>query len=178
MTAPIPFRTLRYRCPHCPRTGASKTRVTEHIGRCWLNPAARACKTCAHYRPGIPGEIDTGWPGEAEHCAIGVNLAGRKACERCGGANWLPTGETFRPRLATGGPVYAQCTGCGGDGAEIKPGPIVGCDRWVSAPRCQEPTCPDYGDPDFGEGTCPAEHAEPAAAAHRARLAAEGTETT
>lgn len=28
-------------------------------------------------------------------------------------------------------------------------------------PRCQEPTCPDFGDPDFGEGTCPSEHAHP-----------------
>lgn len=28
-------------------------------------------------------------------------------------------------------------------------------------PRCMEPTCPDYGDPDFGEMTCPAEHADP-----------------
>jgi hypothetical protein len=27
--------------------------------------------------------------------------------------------------------------------------------------RCQDPTCPDFGDPDFGEGTCPAEHADP-----------------
>lgn len=27
-------------------------------------------------------------------------------------------------------------------------------------PRCQVPTCPDFGDPDFGEGTCPAEHAD------------------
>lgn len=25
--------------------------------------------------------------------------------------------------------------------------------------RCREPSCPDYGDADFGEGTCPAEHA-------------------
>lgn len=31
---------------------------------------------------------------------------------------------------------------------------------WVSAPRCQEPTCPDFGSFDFGEGTCPAEHAD------------------
>jgi hypothetical protein len=29
----------------------------------------------------------------------------------------------------------------------------------VSAPRCQESTCPDFGSYDFGEGTCPAEHA-------------------
>jgi len=34
-----------------------------------------------------------------------------------------------------------------------------------TAPRCQESTCPDYGDPDFGEGTCPAEHADPHPAA-------------
>jgi hypothetical protein len=33
------------------------------------------------------------------------------------------------------------------------------------APRCQEPTCPDYGDPDFGEATCPAEHADPSGGA-------------
>jgi len=26
---------------------------------------------------------------------------------------------------------------------------------WVSAPRCHEPTCPDFGSFDFGEGTCP-----------------------
>lgn len=35
---------------------------------------------------------------------------------------------------------------------------------WVSAPRCHEPTCPDFGSWDFGEGTCPAEHADPAGA--------------
>jgi hypothetical protein len=25
--------------------------------------------------------------------------------------------------------------------------------------RCTDPECPDYGSPDFGEGTCPQEHA-------------------
>jgi hypothetical protein len=25
---------------------------------------------------------------------------------------------------------------------------------------CQEPTCPDYGRADFGEGTCPESHAD------------------
>lgn len=46
---------------------------------------------------------------------------------------------------------------------------------WVSAPRCCEPTCPDFGDWDFGEGTCPAEHS-PARAPEtglRSTLAAE-----
>lgn len=27
--------------------------------------------------------------------------------------------------------------------------------------RCRVKTCRDYGDPSFGEGTCPADHAEP-----------------
>lgn len=27
---------------------------------------------------------------------------------------------------------------------------------------CRNPSCPDYGDPNFGEGTCPAEHADQA----------------
>lgn len=155
MTAePIPFRVLRYRCPTCPRTASSKARMVEHIGRCWLNPEARGCKTCKHFEPQ--------GPENADGCRAGVDLTGRPACTGCGGANWLPTGEIFRPRFAMGGPVYAQCPDCGGDGAEIKPGPIVGCDRWQAAPRCQEPTCPDFGDPDFGEGTCPAEHTHPA----------------
>lgn len=30
-------------------------------------------------------------------------------------------------------------------------------------PRCMEPTCEDFGDYDFGEGTCPQEHAIPPA---------------
>lgn len=33
---------------------------------------------------------------------------------------------------------------------------------WISAPRCREATCPDFGSWDFGEGTCPAEHAREA----------------
>jgi hypothetical protein len=27
--------------------------------------------------------------------------------------------------------------------------------------RCHDPACPDFGDPDFGEATCPQEHAFP-----------------
>ncbi len=31
---------------------------------------------------------------------------------------------------------------------------------WISAPKCHEPNCPDFGSFNFGEGTCPAEHTE------------------
>lgn len=27
--------------------------------------------------------------------------------------------------------------------------------------QCHEPTCSDFGDPDFGQGTCPQSHANP-----------------
>lgn len=36
------------------------------------------------------------------------------------------------------------------------------CEQWMT-PRCMDPDCPDFGDYDFGEGTCPAEHVEPPA---------------
>lgn len=36
------------------------------------------------------------------------------------------------------------------------------CEQWMT-PRCMEPMCPDFGDYDFGEGTCPQEHAIPPA---------------
>ena len=49
---PIPFRTTRYRCPFCGRTGSHRVRIAAHIGRCWLNPAVRSCRTCDHYEPG------------------------------------------------------------------------------------------------------------------------------
>lgn len=146
MIEPIPFKTTRYRCPHCPRTASSKARMVDHIGRCWTNPEARACKTCAHYQA---------WTDEPEHCLAGVSLAGRPACPGCGGHGWAGTNAgAEKPCGPHVTPLHI------GDGAEVKSGPIVGCDLWVSAPRCQEPDCPDFGSFDFGEGTCPAEHAE------------------
>lgn len=112
MPEPIPFTTTRYRCPHCPRTGSSKARITEHIGRCWLNPAARSCKTCKHFEPYGPENADA--------CEVGVDLTGRPQCKTCGGFGDVP-GE---------GLGMTECHDCAGDGGEIKPGPIVHCDRW------------------------------------------------
>lgn len=128
MSQPIAFKTIRYRCPHCPRTGASKTRIAEHIGRCWTNPAARGCKTCEHYEGWSdacgcePGCNWGGSAGVAEHCHAGVSLAGRPECDTCKGRGQIYIDGEF------GG--VTECPTCGGDGAEIKPGPIVHCDRW------------------------------------------------
>lgn len=115
MSEPIPFRVTRYRCPHCPRTGSGKARVAEHMARCWRNPAVRGCKTCRHF---------VTWMGDyGSDCAVGVSLAGRPECTLCHGF-----GRTFGDDLGV-----SECTECGGDGAEIKPGPIVGCEKWEAA---------------------------------------------
>ena len=133
MTAPIAFKTIRYRCPHCIRTGSSKARITEHMGRCWQNPAARGCMTCANFQPaeeacGCEPGCNWGGPegGYPESCAAGVSLAGRPACPDCNGSGLV----AFDPLDAT------ECPACGGDGAEVKPGPIVHCSEWE--PKTEE----------------------------------------
>jgi hypothetical protein len=123
MTAqPIAVKVIRHKCPFCPRTAARPVRAREHMARCWFNPEARGCKTCKHFEQD-PGEIDVGLMG-GEGCELGVNLAGRPACTPCGGR-----GETF-DRGSLG---VSECQECGGVGAEIKPGPIVHCEKWEAA---------------------------------------------
>lgn len=62
-TVPIPITVRRFQCPHCRRTRGKKQAAVEHMGRCWKNPAVRACKTCAHFAPG----------GDACGCEPGCN---------------------------------------------------------------------------------------------------------
>lgn len=71
---PAPIVVARHQCPHCRRyTRARKDRVVEHMGRCWQNPAAQACKTCRHYEPAEEGPYPEhpGWP---EGCGAGRDL--------------------------------------------------------------------------------------------------------
>ena len=71
MTAVAPelITVTRHRCPFCRRSWAHKTPAAEHIARCWRNPAARSCKTCAHYDLEPSGE----WcfPGQPCNCNDG-----------------------------------------------------------------------------------------------------------
>lgn len=127
---PIPVRVLRHACPHCGRTHSRPGRAREHMARCWFNPEARGCKTCKHF--------EAYGPEWGDNCGKDVDLSGRPACTRCGGANYVPTGEIFRPRFAKPGRVMAQCPECGGDGAERKAGPIVGCGQWEIDPERAE----------------------------------------
>jgi len=93
---PIPFVTTRYACPYCTRTASAKARIREHMGRCWYNPDARGCKTCANFRDGEAGSYPED-PGVEEYCGLGVNLAG--------------SGDEY-------------------DLDYVRPGPIIGCDKW------------------------------------------------
>jgi hypothetical protein len=121
---PIPVRVTRYACPSCGRTASSKSGARKHMGRCWHDPANRGCKTCVYFNPGDSHDPETGYPGSDEHCMQGVDLSGCPACARCGGG-----GELFM-----GGGV-SECGDCAGDGAEVKPGPIVHCDLWQIRPE-------------------------------------------
>jgi hypothetical protein len=126
VTEPIPVKVTRYRCTHCPRTGAVKARIQDHIGRCWLNPAARGCKTCKHFEPCGPE-----W---SESCGAGISLTGRPECDTCKGRGQVYIDGEF------GG--VSECPECGGDGAEIKRGPVIGCHEWE---ECVRYFCPASG---------------------------------
>lgn len=75
----------RFRCPHCGKTRSSKKAAAEHMARCWYNPTARGCKTCAHYYPG-----DNGCEGDPycncaspEFCNAGVIFPEKGLLIRC-----------------------------------------------------------------------------------------------
>lgn len=132
MAEPIPVRVTRYRCPHCVRSHSSRSGAVRHIARCWFNPDARGCKTCAHFEPaddacGCTPGCNWGNSGQSipEGCAVGVDLTGRPACPDCKGV-----GST----VDAGSLGVSECVTCGGDAVEVKPGPIVGCPLWEAAP--------------------------------------------
>lgn len=43
------FTTTRYRCEHCHKSYARKGACATHEAECHLDPAVRACTTCAHF---------------------------------------------------------------------------------------------------------------------------------
>lgn len=73
MPVPVVIRTTRYLCPSCRRGHSKQAAAVAHIARCWHNPEARACKTCAHYLP-AESEPEVGY-SSPEGCADGVDLA-------------------------------------------------------------------------------------------------------
>lgn len=78
---PVPVLVRRFECPFCQRRRSAKSATAEHIGRCWLNPAVRSCKTCAHLDeyeggptcfPGRPCDCNDA----SRRCDAGVQLDG------------------------------------------------------------------------------------------------------
>lgn len=62
----------RWRCPHCNRSRSSKSVTIAHMSRCWRNPAARSCKTCANHVPDA-SEPEVGYVAP-ECCDAGIDL--------------------------------------------------------------------------------------------------------
>lgn len=77
---PVVVMVKRYKCPFCPRGHSTRKRAIAHIARCWLNPAVRGCKTCAHYsyyrggEPCFPGRY-CDCNESIEECERGCSLA-------------------------------------------------------------------------------------------------------
>lgn len=80
MAEPVPVMVRRYECPFCHRRWAHKAAVITHMARCWLNPAVRSCRTCAHFdfypggEPCFPGRPCDCNDASVE-CAAGVSLS-------------------------------------------------------------------------------------------------------
>lgn len=72
MTEPEKITTVRWRHPSCGKTYANRSRAREHAGRCWSDPANRACRTCEHYQP-PDSDLDTGY-SQDEGCGVGIPL--------------------------------------------------------------------------------------------------------
>lgn len=83
---PERIKVTRYRCPFCTRSRSRKQATVEHIARCWHNPAARSCKTCANYRPAYgpcAGDPQCNCGSSDEECTAGVQLPERGLITGC-----------------------------------------------------------------------------------------------
>lgn len=80
---PVPVTVQRYGCPFCRYRRSARKAVREHISRCWLNPAARACKTCAHFTD-VPGDGPC-FPGQPCHCGDGYQQCEAGVADVAGG---------------------------------------------------------------------------------------------
>lgn len=76
---PLRVVVTRHQCPHCRTTRAHRSDAAAHIARCWQNPDAHGCKTCANFDqapsgddcfPGRPCNCNEGW----ERCTAGLSI--------------------------------------------------------------------------------------------------------
>jgi hypothetical protein len=89
----VPVMVQRFECPFCKRRRSAKKAVREHIARCWHNPAARSCKTCANF---------TDEPGSGEYCEAGRPCPCNQGYRECrAGVQGVDAGE-----IKTGCPLW------------------------------------------------------------------------
>jgi hypothetical protein len=94
--APLTVTVRRYECPFCHRRRSSRAVTAEHMGRCWLNPDVRSCKTCANFEESY----------DACGCEPGCNWGSPSgpAPASCAAGRDLPEGAEFP---VTGCPLWA-----------------------------------------------------------------------
>lgn len=92
--APIPVTVTRFECPFCRHRRSARKAAREHIARCWLNPAARSCKTCANFTDepgGDPCEAGRPCACNQGYRACKAGIPGVAAGEiKSGCPLWLP----------------------------------------------------------------------------------------
>lgn len=86
---PIEIRVTRFVCPFCRRGRSKRALTVAHIGRCWSNPATRACRTCSNYDPGY-SEPDVGYV-ELPCCRAGVPVDSGEMVTGC--PSWEAAGD-------------------------------------------------------------------------------------
>jgi hypothetical protein len=93
--------------------------------------------------------------GGSEVPQVSGVLFGLDAC-----AEWLHGGSCSWPEMRCTGhmPSYSPVRVPENTGKHP-----AGSDETPANPdiKCREPSCPNFGDPDFGEGACPSEHVDP-----------------
>lgn len=120
MSEPNPVKVTRYRCPHCGRSHSGKSRCVKHMERCWFNPDARGCKTCAHFQAYLPADCDgliVYSSDIAERCLAGNDLTANLNCAGCAGAGEI-------------GATGVRCGPCDG-GTFLR----IHCAEWAPSPR-------------------------------------------
>lgn len=102
----------RFICKFCRRGHSKEAAAYAHALRCFRNPAARSCKTCAAYQPVETGDYQTGYPGCPEGCDAGVTWEGGTMPVGC--ALWEPRMTPSRSHSASDGGRRAVKTGDSG----------------------------------------------------------------
>lgn len=85
LAAPERITVVRWKCTHCSRSSSSRKAAVQHIGRCWLNPANKTCRTCRYFSAAQSNCVDPGCNGcgSEAFCRVGDELGAYDVTERC-----------------------------------------------------------------------------------------------